>query len=103
MSEIVVFFIVLWYTGAMDKQTKRDLKKTRKQIYIFLAIAFPVILVGSFLLYHFFPSLRQNEPIVVIIMVALGGIMFFVYQLISAKREAKKLKESKNKFDPYAD
>lgn len=86
----------------MDKKTKRELKKTRKQIYWFLLIMFPIILVTSFLLYYFIPSLKDNQILVIILMVALGGVGFLIYQIILAKREAKKQNAPK-KHDPFAD
>lgn len=86
----------------MDKNLKREMKKARKQIYIFLLIMFPCVLLLSFLLYYFIPALQDYQVLVIIIMVALSGIAFVIYEVIDAKRQLKKSKEPK-KFDPYAD
>lgn len=86
----------------MDKQTKRELKKKRKRIYVFLLVAFPVLIVLSFLLYYFVPSLKEHEWIVIAIVVAVGGFLYILLEYLTKKREEKVAKEPKKK-DPFAD
>ena len=86
----------------MDKQTKRELKKRNKQILRYLLYAAPILLVIVFLLYYFVPSLVENQWVVIMLVVAIGGILYFVFDIIGRKRAEKKAKQPKEK-DPYAD
>lgn len=86
----------------LDKQTKRDMKKTRKIIVIFLACCFPVMLVFGFLLYSLAPSLLNQQWIVIALTIVLGLILYFLVMLIIKKKEEKDQKKPK-KFDPFSD
>lgn len=86
----------------MDKQTKRELKKRNKQILRYLLYTAPILLVIVFLLYYFVPSLVENQWVVIMLVVAIGGILYFVFDIIGRKRAEKKAKQPKEK-DPYAD
>ena len=86
----------------MNKNTKREMKKQRKMIYIFLAVALPIMLVFAYLLYNLAPSLAKQEWIVVALIVVFGLVLWFGLQWILKKREEKN-KDKPKKHDPYAD
>lgn len=86
----------------LNKQTKRDMKKQRKLIYIFLGISIPIMLVFTYLLYHFVPSLVNSQWIVIALIVVFGLILYGGVLLIQKKVEDKRAKQPK-KYDPYAD
>lgn len=86
----------------LNKQTKRDMKKQRKLIYIFLGISIPIMLVFTYLLYHFVPSLVNSQWIVIALIVVFGLILYGGVLLIQKKVEDKRTKQPK-KYDPYAD
>lgn len=86
----------------MDKQLKRDMKKSRKRIYIFLAIIFPVYLALATILYFYAPSLINQQWIVILLMIAVGLIGYYLMNLIWKKIDDKKAKAPK-KHDPFAD
>jgi undecaprenyl pyrophosphate phosphatase UppP len=86
----------------MNKNEKRELKKQRKMIYIFLAICLPIMLVLAYLLYRFAPSLVNQQWIVVALIVVFGLVLWFGYQFI-LKKQAEKNAQKPKKKDPYAD
>lgn len=86
----------------MNKQTKRELKKQRKMIYIFLGIALPVMLVFTFLLYRFVPSLASQQWVVIALIVVFGLVGWGGVQVIMKKQEEKNATKPK-KHDPFAD
>lgn len=86
----------------MDKLKKRKLRKNRNQFFLFLAIAFPILVIITFLLYYFAPSLVNNQFIVITIIVVFSGLIYVGLDVFLKKREERKLKAPKKK-DPFAD
>ena len=86
----------------LDKKTKREMKKQRKLIYIFLGISIPIMLVFTFLLYHFVPSLVHSQWVVIALIVVFGLILYGGVLLIQRKVEEKRASQPK-KYDPFAD
>ncbi|MDD2227590.1 MAG: hypothetical protein PHH71_03320 [Clostridia bacterium] len=86
----------------MNKQIKKELKQTYKKTGIFLLITFPILCIVGFLLYYFIPSLLDSQFIVILIMVAVGGIVYLIMEIIISKKEKAK-KDKPKKFDPFAD
>lgn len=86
----------------VDKQTKREFKKQRKIIYIFLGISIPVMIVLAFLLYYFIPSLKDKQWIVIALIVMFGLILYGGVLFIMNKNEKRKAKKPKP-HDPFAD
>ena len=86
----------------MNKNTKREMKKQRKTIYIFLAVALPIMLVFAYLLYTLAPSLASQQWIVVSLIVVFGLVLWFGLQWI-LKKQAEKNAQKPKKNDPYSD
>lgn len=86
----------------MQRNVKNDFKKSYKKIGWFLLIVFPLLCIIGFLLYYFVPSLADMQYIVIMIMIAVGGIAYLVMEFILRKREEKS-KNKPKKFDPFAD
>ena len=86
----------------MNKNQKREMKKQRKLIFIFLAVCLPIMVVLAYVLYRFAPSLVNQQWIVVALIVVFGLILYGGVLLIQKKVEDKRAKQPK-KYDPYAD
>ena len=86
----------------MNKHEKRELKKQRKLIFVFLAVCLPIMLVLTYLLYKLAPSLINQQWIVVALIVVFGLVLWFGYQWI-LKKQAEKNAQKPKKKDPYAD
>lgn len=86
----------------MDKQTKREFKKQRKIIYIFLGISIPIMIVLAFLLYYFFPGLKNQQWIVIALIVMFGLVVYGGVMWIMSKNEKRKASKPKPR-DPFAD
>lgn len=86
----------------MDKQTKREFKKQRKIIYIFLGISIPIMLILAFLLYYFIPSLKDKQWIVIALIVMFGLAVYGGVLWIMNKNEKRKANKPKPR-DPFAD
>ena len=86
----------------MDKRVKRELKNTRKRIYLFLLFALPILIILSVCLYYFVPTLKDHQWIVIAIVVAVGGFLYILFDYFFKKHEEKKSKQPKKK-DPFAD
>lgn len=86
----------------LDKQTKRDMKKQRKVIWIFLGVAFPIMLVFVYLLYLLAPSLINSQWVVITLIVVFGLILYGGVQIILKKFNEKQAQKPK-KPDPFAD
>jgi len=84
------------------KRNSKNFKHNYKKIGIFLLIAFPLLCIVGFLLYYFVPSLVDMQYIVILIMIAVGGIAYLIMEFISKKLE-EKAKNKPKKFDPFAD
>lgn len=86
----------------MDKQTKRDMKKQRKIIWIFLGVSFPIMLVFVYLLYLLAPSLINSQWVVIALIVVFGLVLYGGVQIILKKIGENQAKKPK-KPDPFAD
>ncbi|MDD4815729.1 MAG: hypothetical protein PHQ62_01145 [Clostridia bacterium] len=86
----------------MDKYKKRYAKKKLNQFFLFLAIAFPLLVVVTFLLYYFVPSLVNNQFVVITLVVVLSAFIYFGLDIYLKKKEIKKENQPKKK-DPFAD
>lgn len=84
------------------KRNTKNLRNNYKKIGIFLLIVFPLLCIVGFLLYYFVPSLADMQYVVILIMVAVGGIAFLIMEFISKKLE-ERAKNKPKKFDPFAD
>ena len=83
-------------------QTPYDIKKTVKQGFIYLLIAFPFVLISSILL----TIVKAPLFVVMFSNVVVGGGVIFVVWIIHNKIKEKR-QNSKNdntkKFDPFKD
>ena len=86
----------------MNKQTKRDMKKQRKVIWIFLGVSFPIMLVLVYLLYLLAPSLVNSQWVVITLIVVFGLFLYGGVQVILKKKSENQAKKPK-KHDPFAD
>lgn len=86
----------------MNKNTKREMKKQRKTIYIFLAVALPIMLVLAYVLYTLAPSLINQQWIVVALIVIFGLVLWFGLQWV-LKIQTEKNAQKPKKHDPYSD
>ena len=86
----------------VNKQTKRNLKKERKRMGRFLLIMFPVMILLASVLYLLAPSLKNQQWIVITLIVAFGLVGYFLYLKILQKHDEKQAKQPK-KYDPFAD
>ena len=86
----------------LDKQTKRDMKKQRKIIWIFLGVSFPIMLVLVYLLYLLAPSLVNSQWVVITLIVVFGLFLYGGVQVILKKKSENQAKKPK-KHDPFAD
>ena len=86
----------------MNKNQKREMKKQRKLIFIFLAVCLPIMVVLAYVLYRFVPSLVNQQWIVVALIVIFGLVLWFAYQWL-LKKQAEKNAQKPKKKDPYAD
>lgn len=82
-------------------QTPYDVKKTVKQGFIYLLIAFPFVLIVATLL----TILKAPLIVVMICNIVVGGGVVLIAWIVHTKIKDKKAKEQKlgNKFDPFKD
>lgn len=86
----------------LDKQTKRDMKKQRKIIWIFLGVSLPIMIVFVYLLYLIAPSLLASQWVVITLVVVFGLVLYGGLMLILNKHQQKQAQKPK-KRDPFAD
>lgn len=86
----------------LNKQTKREMRKQRKIIWIFLAVALPIMLVLTFLLYRFVPSLKNQQWVVIALIVVFGLVLYGGVLWLQKKHDEKQQQKPK-KRDPFAD
>ena len=68
----------------------------------FLLIMFPVMILLASVLYLLAPSLKNQQWIVITLIVAFGLVGYFLYLKILQKHDEKQAKQPK-KYDPFAD
>lgn len=86
----------------MERTPQNGFKKNFKKISLFLLIVIPLLCLVGFLLYSFVPSLENMQYVVIMIMIAIGGIVYLIMDYVSRKIEEKK-KNKPKKYDPFAD
>ena len=86
----------------MERNPKNEFKRNYKKIGLFLLIAVPVLCIVGFLLYYLVPSLANMQYVVIMIMIAVGGVVYLIMEYVLRKRE-ERLKNKPKKFDPFAD
>ena len=82
----------------MNKNQKREMKKQRKLIFIFLAVCLPIMVVLAYVLYRFAPSLVNQQWIVVALIVIFGLVLWFAYQWLLKKQAEKNAQKPTGSF-----